>query len=180
MLWLLNRTGTAVIEKVKTSSGSGKWQFSVQLLTAGTGCLVAQVFPLPVHPWHMSFPCHHSPLSMFYLGCPGTFSLFIFFPIPTVPVDEGISTRLLSLTHPSFENKHGHWWPGSRKLEQPVASKLGGLASPGVLWSRLWPRERILLAQGANIWQNKTVSLGQGGGVGWGKKIISAFFKRRI
>lgn len=50
-----------------------------------------------------------SPLSFvhFYLGCPGQFPLFIFFSTPTVPVDEAVSTHSLSLTHPSFENKHG-------------------------------------------------------------------------
>ena len=51
---------------------------------------------LPRLPWNV-FPC-------------------LFFPTRTVPVGEGISTRLLSLTHPSFGNKHGHWWPGPRKL----------------------------------------------------------------
>lgn len=37
MFWSHSRTGTAVVEKVKISSGSRKWQSSVRLLAAGAG-----------------------------------------------------------------------------------------------------------------------------------------------
>lgn len=80
----------------------------VQLLTSGTGCLMAKcllhLFALSVR----ASTFHPSPLPSFTSVALGHFPLFLLPPAHSVPVDEGISTHLLSLTHPSFESKHGH------------------------------------------------------------------------
>lgn len=185
MFWLLIRRWHCCPGKSRVK----KWQFSVPLLTTGTGC-----------PWLKCF------LHVFTLGtwaslctallCPcftsialDRFPLFIFFPHS----HNSCVWRYfhsLSLTHtlPLKTNMTlMSWWrekAGAACRQQMGLASLGwdlqppcGAGLPAVLWSRLWPRERILLAQGANIWQNKTVSQGQGGGVGWGRNYPGIFFK---
>lgn len=89
----------------------------------------AQVLPPSVCPWPTSFPFRHPPLSLFYLGCPGTFPLVCFFsPHSHCSVDKGISTHPLSLT--LFLCKQTRALrAGMGELEQPVGNSLGGPAS---------------------------------------------------
>lgn len=135
MFWLLSRRWHCCPRKLKPRSGTPGFRSSLQ----GRGVWWLSVSSVHLHlAEELPFSSHS--LSMFYLVCPGTFSLVYFFPTPTVPVDGGISTHLLSLIHPSFENKHRALMTWQEKAGAACCQLPGRASLPAGLWSKLWPR----------------------------------------